>query len=105
MPVPAETSAHLSTTLTGARRACTGAKKSMPQETEDDAWNAGDLGCGELVITLRMRLRTMPGATLKLIATDAGAPEDIPAWCRMTGDTLLRTEPPVYWIRARAPNA
>ena len=73
--------------------------------TEDTTWNAGDLGCGELVITLRRRLRDMPGATLKLIATDTGAPEDIPAWCRMTGDTLLRAEPPVYWIRARAPNA
>jgi tRNA 2-thiouridine synthesizing protein A len=73
--------------------------------TEHTTWNAGDLGCGELVITLRRRLRDMPGATLKLIATDAGAPEDIPAWCRMTGDTLLRAEPPVYWIRARAPNA
>ena len=101
MPVPAETSAHLSTTLTGARRACAGAKKSMPQETEDDAWDAGDMGCGELVMALRMRLRTMPGATLRLTATDPGAPADIAAWCRMTGHTLLRTQGHDYWIRAK----
>lgn len=72
------------------------------QPPADATWDAGDLGCGELVINLRRRLRGMPGATLELIATDAGAPADLAAWCRMTGDTLVRAEPPVYWIRARS---
>ncbi len=71
------------------------------QPTEDAAWDAGDMGCGELVMALRMRLRGMPGGTLKLTATDRGAPEDLPAWCRMTGHTLLRVEGHVFWIRAR----
>jgi hypothetical protein len=34
----------------------------------DDLWDAGDLGCGELVMYLRVRLRAMPGKVLKLIA-------------------------------------
>jgi tRNA 2-thiouridine synthesizing protein A len=69
--------------------------------TEDDTWDAGDMGCGELVLALRIRLRTMPGRTLKLIATDAGAPEDIPAYCRLTGNELQHVEGQAYWIRAR----
>ena len=71
--------------------------------THDDVWDAGDLGCGELVIHLRNRLRKMPGRVLKLIARDPGAPADIPAYCRMTGHQLLTEEPAThsYWIRAR----
>ena len=68
---------------------------------EVERWDAGDMGCGELVMALRLRLRAMPGRVLELTATDAGAPADLPAWCRMTGHELLRTEPPRYWIRAR----
>ena len=69
----------------------------------DGEWDAGDLGCGELVIHLRNRLRAMPGKVLKLIARDPGAPADIPAYCRMTGHQLLLEEPATnsYWIRAR----
>ena len=74
----------------------------MP-ETEHATWNAGDMGCGELVLELRMRLQAMPGLVLKLIATDAGAPEDIPAYCRMTRHELVEAAPPVYRIRARTP--
>jgi tRNA 2-thiouridine synthesizing protein A len=69
----------------------------------DDLWDAGDLGCGELVMYLRRRLRAMPGKVLKLIARDAGAPADIPAYCRMTGDVLVHAAfaECSYWIRAR----
>lgn len=71
------------------------------QISEDSSWDAGDMGCGELVLELRLRLRAMPGQVLKLTATDAGAPEDIPAYCRMTHHTLLHSAAPLYWIRAR----
>lgn len=71
------------------------------QDEAEASWDAGAMGCGELVMALRLRLRQMPGATLKLTATDPGAPADIPAWCRMTGHTLLRAEGHDYWIRAR----
>ena len=69
---------------------------------EDDTWNAGDMACGELVLELRLRLLAMPGRVLKLIATDAGAPAYIPAYCRMTRHELVHATPPEYWIRARA---
>jgi tRNA 2-thiouridine synthesizing protein A len=66
----------------------------------DDVWDAGDRGCGELVLELRMRVTAMSGGqVLRLIARDPGAPADIPAWCRMTGHTLLREEHPVYYIK------
>lgn len=70
---------------------------------EDDTWDAGELGCGDLVIGLRKRLRAMPGKTLKLVARDPGASEDLPSFCRMTGDTLVHVEPAAhtYWIKAR----
>lgn len=67
---------------------------------EDDTWDAGEMGCGELVLELRARLaRLRPGQVLQLIARDPGAPADLPAWCRMTGHTLLQEEHPVYLIR------
>ena len=64
-----------------------------------DEWDAGDMGCGEVIILLRMRMQKLgPGAVLKLTARDLGAPADIPAWCRLTGRRLLREEHPHYWI-------
>jgi tRNA 2-thiouridine synthesizing protein A len=60
------------------------------------------MGCGELVLELRFRLQGLPpGAVLKLTATDPGAPEDLPAWCRMTGHALIRRGHPDYWIRRK----
>jgi len=57
------------------------------------------MGCGELVLELRFRMAELAGGTqLHLIASDPGAPEDLPAWCRMTGNRLVRAEHPDYWI-------
>ena len=65
-------------------------------------WDAGDLGCGELVLELRMRLSAMcPGQALRLTARDPGALQDLPAWCRMTGHTLVSQQHPVYLIRRK----
>jgi tRNA 2-thiouridine synthesizing protein A len=62
------------------------------------------MGCGELVLELRFRLQALPPrAVLKLTATDPGAPEDLPAWCRMTGHALVRERHPDYWIRRKEP--
>jgi tRNA 2-thiouridine synthesizing protein A len=76
---------------------------------EDDAsiaaateWDAADMGCGELVLELRLRLESMhAGEIMKLSARDPGAREDLPAWCRLTGHILLRNEPPNYWIQRK----
>lgn len=70
--------------------------------TPDDTWDAGDMGCGELVFDLMLRLRRLrPGQILRLRATDLGAPHDIPAWCRVTGNRLVRAEPPHYLIERK----
>ena len=68
----------------------------------DREWNAGELGCGELVLELRLRLDEMaPGQVLRVTALDPGAPADLPAWCRMTGHTLVNQQHPVYLIRRK----
>lgn len=68
--------------------------RQIDPEHYDQAWDAGDLGCGELVIELRFKLKAMrPGQIMRLRANDPGAPHDIPAWCRMTKDALVHTDP------------
>ncbi len=71
--------------------------------TADATWDAGDLGCGPLLLSLRGKLRGMPGRTMKIISLDLGAPEDLPAWCRLTGHHLLHHDPAhkSFWIKAR----
>ncbi len=75
----------------------------LTQVDHDLEWNAGELGCGELVLELRQRMRQAPGKVFKVIALDAGAPADIPAWCRMTSNILLAHDPQsrAFWIRAK----
>lgn len=69
----------------------------------DEEWDAGDMGCGILVLELRKKLRAQPGAIFKVTATDLGAPEDLPAWCRITGNDLIHHDPVAksYWIKSR----
>lgn len=68
----------------------------------DEVWDAGDMACGELVFLLAERMRVLgPGKILDLVASDLGAPHDIPAWCRMTGNVLLLASPPHYYLRCK----
>lgn len=65
-------------------------------------WDAGSMACGELVLALRVRLNSLPaGTVLRLRATDPAATEDIPAWCRLTGHTLVFADHPEYHIRRK----
>ncbi len=65
-------------------------------------WDAGAMACGELVLALRVRLTALPtAALLRVRATDPAAPDDLPAWCRMTGHTLVEAEHPYYLIRRK----
>jgi len=60
-------------------------------------WDAGAMGCGELIVFLRGRILALePGQVLRVIARDPGAPEDLPAWSRLTGHPLGRAAHPVY---------
>jgi tRNA 2-thiouridine synthesizing protein A len=70
-----------------------------------DRWDAGEMGCGELILKLKVRMSKLnAGETLWLTALDTGAIEDIPAWCRMTKHQLTSQSHPDYWIEARREN-
>jgi tRNA 2-thiouridine synthesizing protein A len=67
-----------------------------------DEWDAGSMGCGELVMALRSRMQNLPaGGVIQVTATDPAAPEDLPAWCRLCGHTLVAMNPPRYLIRRK----
>ncbi len=86
----------------GARPACLWPPAAPPMTDFNRTWDAGEMGCGDLVLELRLRLQAMKaGEVLRLTALDLGAPEDIPAWCRMTGHDLVAARPPDYFIRRK----
>ena len=65
-------------------------------------WEAGELGCGQLVFELKRRLEEVDhGEVLEVVTHEPGAPVDLPAWCRMTGHRLVSEDHPVYVIRRR----
>lgn len=65
-------------------------------------WEAGESGCGRLIVGLKRQLgRMRPGEVLKVKALGEGASIDIPAWCRMTGNTLVSDEHPHYVVRKK----
>ena len=69
----------------------------------DAVWDAGDMSCGDLVLKLRLRMEKLQaGQLMALTAHDPGAPQDIPAWCRLTRHTLVAASHPHYWIQRRA---
>ena len=69
----------------------------------DAEWDAGNLGCGDLVLELRNKINILkPGQIFKLRATDSGAPEDLPAWCRLTGHALIGFQHPIYLIKRKS---
>jgi len=68
----------------------------------DKLLDVGETLCGELALLLRKELKAMqPGQVVKVIAKDSAAPQDLPAWCEMTGHRMIRAEPPCFWIQRR----
>jgi tRNA 2-thiouridine synthesizing protein A len=60
---------------------------------EARVFDGGDMGCGELVMALAREMRALPpGGRLEVSSRDPGAPHDLPAWARMTGHAIERTE-------------
>ncbi len=52
--------------------------------------DGGDRACGELLLVLAARARTMAARTMiRLLATDPAAALDLPAWCHLTGHDYL----------------
>lgn len=64
----------------------------------------GETGCGEILIDLRVHFRSLAaGSRVAILARDEGAPIEIPAWCRLTGNELLDARHPYYLVKARGP--
>lgn len=75
----------------------------MTKPTPDRVFDAGDQLCGELALALRREVSQLPpGGVLEVIARDLAAPQDVPAWCEVTGNALLHAEHPHYWLRRKA---
>ena len=74
-----------------------------PEMPTPDAYlDVGDTLCGELALLLRAELLKLEsGQVIQVVARDPAAPEDLPAWCELTGHALLRFEHPNYWIRRK----
>lgn len=52
--------------------------------------DGGDRACGELLLVLAERVRSLPpGTSIRLIATDPAAAIDLPAWCHLTGHRFV----------------
>ena len=67
-----------------------------------EQWDAGEMGCGKLVIELSNRVKKLgTGESIEVVARDPGASTDIPAWCRMTGHVLHEARPPFFLIEKR----
>ena len=68
----------------------------------DRVLDAGEAGCGDLVMLIFQEMKKMaPGETLRVMAFDAAAEVDVPAWCRSTGNLLLAqdtTQPPKQFL-------
>jgi len=59
---------------------------------KDDTLDCLGLLCPAPIVKLSKKIRAMDaGNVLELIADDEGALEDVPAWCRKTGNELLET--------------
>jgi tRNA 2-thiouridine synthesizing protein A len=81
-----------------------GARTTGPRESPaaEAFWDAGEMACGDLVLALRGKLNALsPGVVLRVIARDPAAPEDLPAWCRLTGHRLVRGDHPEYHIQRK----
>jgi 5-methyltetrahydropteroyltriglutamate--homocysteine methyltransferase len=57
----------------------------------DARFDDGDLDCGNgLLLLIRQHIDPLePGQLLEFTSTEISVEEDVPAWCRLTGNELL----------------
>ena len=69
----------------------------------DFFYDSGSKGCGEGPLDeIAGKLRKMqPGQTLEVRAIDPSVAVDLPAWCRMTGNTLVVQQDDRYLIQRK----
>ncbi len=65
------------------------------QFTPDAVCDGGDLDCGSgLLLIIREAMQPLPpGGLLEVRSREISVKEDLPAWCRLVGHTLLGTQP------------
>ena len=68
------------------------------------SFDGGDLDCGNgLLLLIRQSIDPLaPGELLEIRSRESSVDEDLPAWCRMTGHTLVHAEHPLYLIQRRS---
>ena len=56
-----------------------------------DSFDGGDLDCGNgLLLLIRKHIDpSTPGQLLEILSTESSVVEDLPAWCRLTGNDLV----------------
>jgi tRNA 2-thiouridine synthesizing protein A len=59
----------------------------------DETLDAKGLMCPMPIVKLSKKMKEMPvGKVLELISDDIGSKEDVPAWCKRTGNELVSTK-------------
>jgi len=63
----------------------------MHAHTPDASFDGGDLDCGSgLLLLIRSHIDPLPrGGLLEIVSTETSVKEDLPAWCRLTGNELV----------------
>lgn len=70
-----------------------------PDWEHDVLLDAGELGCGELIMQLKENVQPLPhGARVLVIARDIGAAPELGAWCHMTENLLARDDREFFLI-------
>jgi tRNA 2-thiouridine synthesizing protein A len=69
----------------------------------DAFYDAGNKGCGDGPLDdIAMLIRRMtPGQTVEIRATEPSVAVDLPAWCRLTGHTLVQHDDDRYLVRRK----
>jgi arsenite methyltransferase len=72
----------------------------------DHVIDAGNMGCGDVTLLLRKELKLFaPGTVVALRSRVPAVAEELPAWCRMTGNHFMRTDTEadaqVHYIRKK----
>lgn len=59
-------------------------------EGEDDMLDARGMACPQPILKLAEAMKELKGGQLlKVLADDPGALEDIPVWCKRTGNQMI----------------
>jgi tRNA 2-thiouridine synthesizing protein A len=62
------------------------------------------MACPRPIIELARKFETIAiGDVVELLADDPAAEPDVVAWCRMRGQELILSEPPLFRVRRSSP--